>query len=58
MVNSGLSGEMGTGVDLVDSRRMDSRSRARMGRGRDLRDMEGVGVLILFWVWRGGRIGI
>jgi hypothetical protein len=31
----GLSGEMGTGLDLVDSRRMERRSRANTGRGRD-----------------------
>jgi hypothetical protein len=39
---------MATGVDLVDSRRIDRRSRARMGRGREvLREGEGVGMLFL-----------
>ena len=46
IANKGLSCSMGIGVDLVDSRRIDRRSRARMGRGREvLRDGEGVGIL-------------
>ena len=48
IANKGLSCSMATGVDLVDSRRIDRRSRARMGRGREvLREGEGVGMLFL-----------
>ena len=48
IANKGLSCSMGIGVDLVDSRRIDRRSRARMGRGREvLREGEGVGMLFL-----------
>ena len=48
MARSGLSGEIGTGADLVDSRRIESRSRASIGRGSEvLRDGGGVGMLFL-----------
>lgn len=48
IANKGLSCSMGIGVDLVDSRRIERRSRARMGRGREvLREGEGVGMLFL-----------
>jgi hypothetical protein len=42
-----LSCSIVTGVDLVDSRRIESRSRASMGRGREvLREGEGVGMFL------------
>ena len=48
MARSGLSGEIGTGADLVDSRRIESRSRASIGLGSEvLRDGGGVGMLFL-----------
>jgi hypothetical protein len=48
IANKGLSCSMATGVDLVDSRRIDRRSRASIGRGREvLREGEGVGILVL-----------
>jgi hypothetical protein len=48
IASKGLSCSMGTGVDLVDSRQIDRRSRARMGRGSEvLREGEGVGMLFL-----------
>jgi hypothetical protein len=48
IASKGLSCSIATGVDLVDSRRIDKRSRARMGRGREvLREGEGVGMLFL-----------
>jgi len=48
MAKSGLSGEIGTGADLVDSRRIESRSRASIGLGSEvLRDGGGVGMLFL-----------
>jgi len=48
MNNSGLSEEIGTGVDLVDSRRIESRSRSSIGLGSEvLRDGGGVGMLFL-----------
>lgn len=48
IVSKGLSCSMVTGVDLVDSRRIENRSRASMGRGREvLREGEGVGMFFL-----------
>ena len=48
MAKSGLSGEIRTGADLVGSRRMESRSRASIGREREvLREGGGVGMLFL-----------
>jgi hypothetical protein len=48
IASKGLSCSMGIGVDLVDSRRIDRRSRASIGRGSEvLREGEGVGILFL-----------
>jgi hypothetical protein len=48
IANKGLSCSMGIGVDLVDSRRIESRILASIGRGKEvLREGEGVGMLFL-----------
>ena len=48
MARSGLSGEIEAGADLVDSRRIESRSRASIGLGSEvLRDGGGVEMLFL-----------
>jgi hypothetical protein len=48
IASNGLSCSMGIGVDLVDSRRIDRRSRASIGLGKEvLREGEGVGILVL-----------